>query len=298
MCLSYFIERRRYTEAYPANSESAHFRPIVPSTGANPILSSSRLTLATDRIDLWFVFSDEISDTVLLERYSALLSEEERIKESRFHFASDRKSYRITRALLRTVLSRYSTLAPQELVFSLHEHGKPHIANENGGAKEISFNLSHTNGAIALAVTRFTPVGIDVENVRSRQAPIDLAAHYFTISETLQLEALPLSKRSESFFELWTLKESFIKAKGKGLAIPLDHFSFSLRETHIHPSFSEHLPEDEDQWQFWQIRPSPDHVAVVCARLPLGPRQSLNIRKVVPLLTDESVEYPITRRSH
>ncbi len=67
------------------------------------------------------------------------------------------------------------------------------------------------------------PVGIDVERLR----PVNpgLAERFFTPAEFTSLQAMQPDERTEKFIELWTLKESFLKAIGRGLTRNLNSFS-------------------------------------------------------------------------
>lgn len=188
------------------------------------------------QIHLWFVFLDEIRDARLLDQYRRLLTEEERHQERRFFFAKDQHRYLVTRALLRTTLSRYAPIAPEQWSFYRNAYGRPEIANDDCRANEISFNVSHTLGLIMLAVTGKCLLGVDTENVRTRQVSPDLATHFFSRAEATALQRLPVELQHERFFQYWTLKESYIKARGMGLSIPLDQFSFHFSADGPRPS--------------------------------------------------------------
>jgi 4'-phosphopantetheinyl transferase len=66
----------------------------------------------TDRIDLWLAWPDASEDSSLIERYTALVTNEERARARRFHFPRDRHNYVVTPALVRTTLSRYAPVGP------------------------------------------------------------------------------------------------------------------------------------------------------------------------------------------
>jgi hypothetical protein len=138
-------------------------------------MAQGDLLLSARRIDLWFVFSAAIDDGPLLRCYRGLLSEDEWQQERRFQHGRDRVRYLATRALVRTVLSRYVPMRPQDWCLGTNAYGKPAIVDGPVQASDISFNLSHTDSAIVLAVTRRSPLGIDIENVRGREVPLDVA---------------------------------------------------------------------------------------------------------------------------
>src|SRR6185369_13352532 len=147
------------------------------------------LHLHPDKIELWLAFCDEIADERLLADYRRLLIAEERQKEARFHFARDRHRYLITRALVRSVLSRYAAVAPPDWRFVEDAYGRPQIVNEDPAARRISFNISHTHNLVVLGVTCDRALGVDTEDVHTRRADLGIADHYFAADEVAQLRA-------------------------------------------------------------------------------------------------------------
>ena len=242
------------------------------------------LDLRPDRIHLWFTHFDQIRKDDLLARYRVLLSEEERLKEQRLYFTKNRHRYLVTRALVRTVLSRYAPIAPEQWTFTQNAYGKPSISNIDPAAKRISFNLSHTNGLIVLGVTCGGALGIDTENVCVRPARLGGANAFFSSEESRAISQLPLDKQRLRTFQCWTLKESYIKARGMGLSIPLDKFSFHFHgDARVRLSIQEQLKDEPSRWHFWQLRTSDSYLTSVCAeRCGTGAKQLL-LKRFVPL---------------
>jgi 4'-phosphopantetheinyl transferase len=212
---------------------------------------------------------------------------EERQQWHRFHFEIDRRRYLVTRALVRTTLSRYAAVRPREWTFAANAYGKPVVANPDQRARQISFNVSHTKNLILLGVTSVGAIGVDVENCRSREAPLNVAHQFFAPKELAELRALPKAQQNDRFFEYWTLKESYIKARGMGLSIRLDLFSFNFPdERTVHLSMQPLLNDSASRWRFWQLRPNSSYVAAVCAEATEVSQQIVT-RMVVPLLREE-----------
>ncbi len=257
------------------------------------------MTATASQIDLWCAFPREITDAGLIARYHGLMNPEERAKQARFYFEKDRHRYLVTRALVRTVLSRYAPIAPEAWTFITNEYGRPEVASGHVPAQGISFNITHTDGLIIVGVVRGYVLGIDTENVTERKAPIEVADRYFAPDETAALRALPESMHPQRFFELWTLKESYIKARGMGLSIPLDHFSFSFPEGDgIELSIDPRQQDSPSRWRFWQLRPTADFLAAVCAERVNGtapPR--LCVKKVVPFASEQEMDCAVLRIS-
>src|SRR5450830_558430 len=116
--------------------------------------------LEPDHIRLWLVHFDEIQDERIFDEYRRLLTDDEQLQEKRFHFERDQRRYLVTRALVRTVLSRYAPITPKQWSFSTNAYGKPIIANDKSTAKKLSFNISHTQGLIVLGVTKTIALGV------------------------------------------------------------------------------------------------------------------------------------------
>src|SRR6185295_18612851 len=120
----------------------------------------------------------------------------------------------------RTTLSHYAAVDPTAWQFARNRRGRPEISGPLGVAP-LRFNLSNTAGLIACLVTLGVDVGVDVEDTHRRGETVRIANRFFSASEVAALEALPPERQRQRFFEYWTLKESYIKARGMGLAIPL-----------------------------------------------------------------------------
>ncbi len=216
-----------------------------------------------------------------LDAYRALLTEDERARMQRFVFDKDRRAFLITRALVRTMLSRYAAVAPAAWRFVANAHGRPDILDRPAGCPDLRFNISHTDGAIACAVTIGREIGIDVEYIK-RPLHHDVAGRYFAPAEVRDLRRLPESEQPRVFFDYWTLKESYIKARGFGLALPLADFAFTLNPPQpptiaCEPS----LNDDPATWQFMQDWLTPLHRFALAVRRD-GADLPVRLREVVP----------------
>jgi 4'-phosphopantetheinyl transferase len=247
------------------------------------------LTADSLRIDLWCTYISEIGDDSLWPRYDALLSADERARQARFRFARDQRRHLVTRALVRTVLSRYAAVRPEDWVFSAGAHGRPAISAPRQ-VPPLEFNISHAADLVMLAVTTGRTLGVDTESVEARAAEIDGLDRYFAPEESAALLALPPGERRRRFFELWTLKESYIKARGMGLAIPLDAFRFGLTgerglTLHMRPA----LADSPGGWRVWQLGLRPDYLVAICAARGEELSPQLVVREIVPLLHERIV---------
>lgn len=255
------------------------------------------LVIDHGEVHLWLAFCGDADDAALHARYRALMTPEERARGDRFHFERDRARHRVTRALARSVLSRYAPIAPQDWRFEATSYGQPLIANPEPAARSLAFNLTHTSDLVALAVTRGRAVGVDTENV-SRGALLDVADRFFAPSECEHLRALPAEAQTTRFFELWTLKESYIKARGMGLSIGLSKFAFDLRQPGA-VSLST-LPELQDPAERWALRhlwATPEHPVALCVEQLEAQPFDVITRRIVPLRSEQVLDLPAARRN-
>jgi 4'-phosphopantetheinyl transferase len=233
------------------------------------------MELPAGEVHLYFSFPGEISDPGILERYESLLTGDELSQMSRLYFARHRHQFLISRALIRTALSSYYPVEPAAWRFCKNGYGKPLISFPDITAP-ISFNLSHCDGLILFGITRGHDIGVDVEDTqRSTNAAFDCLSRYFSPVEIADLAQLSPEHKKARFFDYWTLKESYIKARGMGLAIPLDKFSFQFRGNtlqglDVHPD----LQDDAADWQFWRIPLSGRYLGAVA----VNSRQALVVR--------------------
>ncbi len=150
------------------------------------------------------------------------LSEERQNKIDKLRFEADKRLSLGAGILLDYGLKRYG-LRERSEEFAKIENGKPVLKNH----PDIQFNLSHSGDMVMAAFTKDCPLGCDVE--RRQSARMDVAKRFFAPSEQRVLMAAGNGeKRDLLFSRLWTLKESYIKAGGQGMAMALDSFAVEL----------------------------------------------------------------------
>jgi 4'-phosphopantetheinyl transferase len=243
------------------------------------------LPLNAVHVDL--VHTDDVAAAARRDAYLALMSPDEHERMARLIFERDRRRFLLTRALVRTMLSRYAAVRAADWRFVENVHGRPEILDRPRGVPDLRFNISHTDGLIAIAVTRHGDVGVDVENAGARQAPIDVAGTCFAPAELAALRQEPAASQSRSFFRFWTLKESYIKARGLGLSLPLDQFSFQIQPEGSIRFFTAPASNDPAaHWRFWQFGVAGRHVVALCVRRGAADRPVVQARRLVPLLSE------------
>jgi 4'-phosphopantetheinyl transferase len=240
-------------------------------------------------IHLWLAFDAEIGGESGHADYRSLLTAEEKVRETRFAFACDRRRFLVTRALVRTALSQYAPLAPSAWLFTTGPYGRPQIAN--AGVRGLEFNVSHSDGLIVLAIGRDRELGVDVEHLDGRQPSLDVARRFFAPTEAADVAALPHARRMKRFFEYWTLKESYIKARSRGLSIPLRQFSFRFcGDQRVTLETDAALADDPRRWRFWQFQPHSHYLLALCAqKTGSEDLKVFTVRQILPSLTGESL---------
>lgn len=238
------------------------------------------IALSSAEIHLWLSGDQVDSETAV--RCRSLLSFDEKQREARFVFERDRARHLLTRTLVRTVLSRYAAVDPADWVFSTNPYGRPEIDASMTQGRDLRFNVSHTAGLIVLGVTRGRALGIDVENLQPLADLWGMAEHAFAPAEIAELAGLPEELRLDRFFQHWTLKESYIKARGMGVSIPLQRFGVELTQDGLAKlDIAPELSDQSSRWQLWQARPAPGHVLAICAERVQHLSPAIVARRVV-----------------
>jgi 4'-phosphopantetheinyl transferase len=267
----------------------------IDSRNAESIVMET-VSLPADQIHIWHTsLQSLLENSNLSARYQSFLTIPELEQYRAFVFAKDQLRYLTTRALTRHLLARYTGIAAPALRFATTAYGRPYL-KDGGLAHRVCFNISHTSDFVVLAIASERELGIDIESTSIRRAPIEIAERYFAPAEVRSLRALPERLQSERFWELWTLKESYIKARGKGLSLDLDTFSFDLATANA-LGFSAAPDDFAERWSFWQFRPDAYHVVALCAERRPGANTQLRFMRIVPLQEEEALTVVETRKA-
>jgi 4'-phosphopantetheinyl transferase len=218
-----------------------------------------------DEVHVWYADPDSVTNPTVLARCHAVLSGEEKARHARFLVDRPRHEYLIAHALVRAVLSQYAPTPPEAWRFTVGPSGKPELCGPEG-VPLLRFNLSHTRGLCACAVTRTQPVGVDVETV-ARAVSEPLMASCTSDEEAALVNRASLSDRSSLFLDLWTLKEAYLKARGVGLTVPTSAVSYQLGPgAAARVTFGPEVNDDPSAWQFHRCRPRSHYLAVAVRR--------------------------------
>jgi 4'-phosphopantetheinyl transferase len=182
---------------------------------------SRDLELGPHDVHLWIA---AIPDCLpALDCYQSVLADDERERAARFHFEHDRWRYAITRGILRKLLGRY--VGRTDVTLTCNRYGKPALEDR---ASALRFNVAHSRDLALFGFILKHEVGVDVEWIRPDFATTDIAQRFFAPDEASALAALPQPVRVQGFFNCWTRKEAYIKARGMGLSLGLHSFAVTF----------------------------------------------------------------------
>lgn len=254
--------------------------------------------LSCDDVHIWLGDASAYADTAKRSRDLGLLTADETARMQRFHFERDRLLFLATRVLVRQTLSRYASTAPRDWRFIANAWGRPAIADANSDSADLQFNLSHADGLVAMAVTRGRRLGIDLEFPRGTDW-LALARHSFAPAEVQAVGAASPDDMPRRFVDIWTLKESYVKAMGQGLSIPLDSFWFTLPPStpQQHLAFSAPSDAAATAWSFCQWHSDRGHALALCLEHRPGEPARVRLRQADPLAAAGAVSWTWTRRS-
>jgi len=221
--------------------------------------ASGNFSLSDDGVHVWRAWLKHSLEQV--DDLATVLSDDENVRASRFHYAKDRSRFIAGRAILRTLLGRYLALSPNEIAFTYNQHGRPDL-DKRVNTIGLQFNLSHSQELVIFAFACGQKLGIDLEYQRWLPDLSELAASCLSQTEFEIWSNLPTSQQQGAFYLLWTQKEAYLKAKGEGLLQPLNSI-----ELPFEPETASHLDKIEDgsiggcKWSTTSFIPAPGYLA-------------------------------------
>lgn len=212
------------------------------------------LELGEAEVDVWHCYLDALGDDQ--GGFLRSLDAQEIERYHGFSCEDAARQFLAGRALTRAALSCYANVPPRLWSFAANAHGRPAI-DEPRAHRGLCFNLSHTSGAAVLAIGRVPEVGIDVETT---DRPVDIewiGRSVFTQSERGWIAAGGSGSETDRFFDLWTLKEAYIKARGRGFSLRPDSFEVANVDGRFLLRCSHDCDPSPERWQFHLSSPRP-----------------------------------------
>jgi len=227
--------------------------------------------LPTGEIHLWRANLDLDAETTA--GFRRLLAPDELARAGRFRRTIDRDRFIVARGTLRILLGRYLASDPVGLRFRYNcacgrpdcplEQRKPTLAPTSGGGW-LHFNVSHAADLALYALARDRQVGVDLELCRAEIDPAELAPTVFAPREWATLATLPLAEQLAQFFQRWTAKKAYLKARGVGLSLPPDQIVLATDERNSLKIASVAGDEREGRrWSLHAVAPIPGYAAAL-----------------------------------
>lgn len=166
------------------------------------------------------IYAVEISDIseLMLNRLCLLITSEKKIKIENFINKKDKIRALIGEVLIRTIISKELNIRNKYIKFNKNKYGKPYLENY----LNFHFNISHSGNYVVCAVDNKS-IGIDIEVIKHIDYE-EISKNFFAAKEFDYITNEDSKFQLERFYEIWTLKESYIKCCGQGLSIPLKSF--------------------------------------------------------------------------
>lgn len=135
-------------------------------------------------------------------------------KANKYKYEDDKKRCILSELLLKEGLKEFE-IKDHDIEYSFNKYGKPYLKNH----KDIYFNFSHSGEFVVCVLANFE-IGVDIEKIE--KADLNIAEKFFHKNEYQHI--LNSNKPNDDFYRIWTYKESYTKALGKGLALDLNTF--------------------------------------------------------------------------
>ena len=225
----------------------------------------ANVALQSGDVHVWQAKLDQ-ADALRSKSYS-LLSCDEKERANRFQFDRDKNRFIACRAILRTILSRYSGVEPGSLQFIYGTYGKPELKNRNTDRTALRFSSSHSHNLSLFAVTLNQEIGIDTEYIRLVSNRDEIVDHYFTPREKIMYGRLAADAKEAAFFNGWTRKEAYLKATGVGLNQPLRTIEVSLEPGKLARLLRINgNPREAAAWSLYELSLGTDYAGAVAVK--------------------------------
>lgn len=227
------------------------------------------VNLPENEIHIWQVALSDVDPAALTQQARGWLQANEIMRYERLVQQRHRLEFMLGKWLTRICLSEYTGLAIGDWHFIYNAYGKPQ-PREGLGVQAPFFTLSHSHGRAVVAVSRTPELGIDIEFTGRKRRVAKIAHRYFANEEIRALLALPDSVQQSRFYELWSLKEAYIKARGLGLAIPLKSFAYTFSKNRVGLNEITKSSAAQWRWQIWQLHTGLPYALALAVQLQAG----------------------------
>jgi len=172
---------------------------------------------------------------------------------------------------VRGLLAAYLGCAPDAVGVAIGEHGKPFLDGRfPAGARAFDFNVSHSGGALLVAIARGQELGVDIESQRRRRPVLELARRFFAADEAAALASFDEPQQQTAFLRLWSCKEAIVKALGIGIGFGLARMQFGIDASGdpVELSVIHASAGAVEDWHVVRLAPTGAHVGALAWRGP------------------------------
>ena len=224
-----------------------------------------------------------------INRLGQMLSASELERAGRFLFARDRRRYIVRHGFLRWLLGQHLFSAPEDIRFAAGPSGKPCLAGYPG----LHFNLSHSGEMALIGLSPDNELGVDIESTKPLEDADAIVHRMFTITEASAYFRVQVSQRTAVFFNCWTRKEAFVKARGQGLSLSPNRFEVSV----LPGETARLIAVDGDRehardWTLLHLEPAPGFIAALAIQQVSPTVKALRVdldRTALPARAPESI---------
>ncbi|MBN2801587.1 MAG: 4'-phosphopantetheinyl transferase superfamily protein, partial [Deltaproteobacteria bacterium] len=182
-----------------------------------------------------------------------LISADERVKAGDFIFSEDKTSFTAAHSLLRLILSRQVNIPPLSLKFVTNRYGKPELCISSlsdefqlNAKPLVNFNLSHIKNMVAVAISN-NPCGVDLCSLTD-----EIPTNSLTSGEIRSIKSIDKKKQSMHFAAIWSIKEAYLKATGKGLNVQPENIEVKINDENIEV-YNFGIPETRFLYGLWNF---------------------------------------------
>ena len=222
------------------------------------------------QVHVWYTFTDP-EQSGLLDAYEKLLSPDERALYGRLKGWSSRREFLVARTLIRSTLAEYLEVDARSLLFAKTKFGQPYLITGQS-QRGLKFSMSHSYGLVACAVAWNRQIGIDAESALRAPFSDDIARSQLCEEEYNDVARQPSAEeKRRRFLQYWTLKEAYVKARGLGLAIPLEKLSFRIQLGRVGMLIDSSLEDEASAWHVQLLELAPAYCAALACTSSHGP---------------------------
>lgn len=205
----------------------------------------------------------EALESDLFNKLLTCINAEKRMRIKKYRRMKDKYEALLSELLIRYIIIKKLNICNYSIKFNKGEFGKPFLEN----ISDFYFNISHSVEWIICAID-MENIGVDIEKIRNIKYK-EVAQNFFSEGEYRFIFSNGEKEEQNNFFRVWTLKESYIKACGKGFAIPLKDFGIDINSKNI----SLEKKDNDSDYYFKEIPIDISYKSSICT---VKPKRNLN----------------------